>query len=108
MVAVAPRATFDYKTRPILPLLPLLVANEPCVFMRFAIRLPDLPVVPTWSHVDWNLLNVKFDSEREKKGKKGKRKKSTNLTNDRGPPFVGRNNNNLHVKKRRKRNAWNG
>lgn len=36
--AVAPRATLDYKSRPIPS---PLVANEPCVFMRFAIRLPD-------------------------------------------------------------------
>lgn len=35
-------ATFDYKRRPILsPPPPPFVANEPCVFMRFATRLPD-------------------------------------------------------------------
>lgn len=49
--AVAP-ATFDYKTRPIL----FPVANEPCVFMRFPIRLPD-PGGPRLV-VNWNLLNT--------------------------------------------------
>ena len=51
------------------------VANEPCVFMRFAIRLPDPDCVAP-VHLSligiYNFINVKFDSdlEREEREKK--------------------------------------